>query len=106
MRLALDTNVLVYAEGLNDAIKQKAVLALLDALPRSAVVLPTQVRCRTLPGSRAKSSANAGASPQRDAHLVRCSDIVETSLSVLLGAAELAATHRLRFWDGLVSLCR
>jgi hypothetical protein len=43
MRLALDTNILVYAEGLNDATRKAQARELLSKLARADVVLPVQV---------------------------------------------------------------
>ena len=42
MRIALDTNVLVYAEGANGAIRRDQTLKLIQRLPPEAVVLPAQ----------------------------------------------------------------
>jgi predicted nucleic acid-binding protein len=43
VRVALDTNVLAYAEGLNDQEKRDAAIDLVRRLPREMVVLPVQV---------------------------------------------------------------
>lgn len=102
MTLALDTNILLYAEGLNGTVKQKAALDLLDALPRIAVALPAQVAAELFQVLMRKAQRTA--SQARAAMLSWCDAfaVVETSHSVLLGAAELATAHRLSFWDGLV----
>ncbi len=43
MRVALDTNILVYAEGVNGPVRQRAATALLDSLLGANVVIPVQV---------------------------------------------------------------
>ena len=43
MRVALDTNILVYAEGINDAAKQKTALQIIERLPEDSTFLPVQV---------------------------------------------------------------
>lgn len=43
MRIALDTNVLAYAEGVNGADNQATVLDLLRRLPQDLIVIPVQV---------------------------------------------------------------
>ena len=43
MRVALDTNVLAYAEGINGAERRDAALALIRRLPQEAAVVPAQV---------------------------------------------------------------
>ena len=42
MRIALDTNVLAYAEGANGAAMRDQALALIQRLPRGAVIVPVQ----------------------------------------------------------------
>ncbi len=43
MRVALDTNVLAYAEGINGAERRGAALDLVHRLPQEATVIPVQV---------------------------------------------------------------
>ena len=42
MRLALDTNILAYAEGVGDFGRHRTSLDLLQRLPGDAVVIPAQ----------------------------------------------------------------
>jgi predicted nucleic acid-binding protein len=81
---------------------KKAALGLVGALPAGAVVLPSQVIAELFQvlirkGQLAPAHARA-------AILSWCNTfpVVETSLPVLLGAAELAVSHRFSFWDGMV----
>ena len=43
MRVALDTNILAYAEGLGDETRCTTALQLIEQLPSDEVVLPAQV---------------------------------------------------------------
>ena len=43
MRVALDTNFLAYAEGVNDSERRNAALDLVGRLPQRDVVVPVQV---------------------------------------------------------------
>ena len=43
MRVALDTNVLAYAEGVNGVSMKKAALELVQRLPEGTTLLPVQV---------------------------------------------------------------
>lgn len=43
MRLALDTNILAYAEGVNGASMKKAALEIIGKLPADGTFLPVQV---------------------------------------------------------------
>jgi predicted nucleic acid-binding protein len=42
VRLALDTNILAYAEGVNGAPMRKAALELVQRLPEGTTLLPVQ----------------------------------------------------------------
>ena len=102
MRVALDTNVLAYAQGINGDARKKTALTLIGALPVGAIVLPAQVIAELFQilirkGQLAPAQA-------RTAIFSWCNvfPVAETSLPVLLGAAELAVTHRFGFWDGMV----
>jgi predicted nucleic acid-binding protein len=102
VRVALDTNILASAEGVNDDVRKQAAIGLIRGLPPDAVVLPAQVIAELFQVLLRK--ARFTAADARAAIVSWCNyfPIVETSQSVLLGAAEIAATHHLSFWDGLV----
>jgi predicted nucleic acid-binding protein len=42
MKIALDTNVLAYAEGVNGTVMRDKALELIQQLPPAAIVLPVQ----------------------------------------------------------------
>lgn len=102
MRVALDTNLLVYAEGVNDAARRDAVLDLLGKLPAGSVVLPVQVLGElyvvlTRKAGRSREQARAALLSWRDAY-----PLVDTSHEVMLAAADLAADHQLGLWDAVI----
>lgn len=74
MKVALDTNVLAYAEGINGAEKRDQALSLLQRLPDHAVVVPAQGQAASmnslgLPrrGPLSRSWVSAGVSASRQA---------------------------------------
>jgi predicted nucleic acid-binding protein len=102
LKVALDTNVLAYAEGVNDAAKRDAAIDLVRRLPQDATVLPVQVLGELFNVLVRK----AGRSPvdARDA-ILNWRDafpLVETSPSVMLAATDLATDHRLGIWDVVI----
>jgi len=102
VRVALDTNVLAYAQGVNGDAMKKAALALIGALPANAVVLPAQIIGELFQVLLRKGQLTP---PQaRAAIFVWCNvfPVAETSHAVLPGAAELAVSYRLSFWDGII----
>ncbi len=102
MRLALDTNVLAYAEGVNGAARKKATLAILEKLPQGSTFLPVQVlgelfHVLVRKAGRSPERARAAVLGWQDAF-----SLIETSPAVLLAATDLAAHHRLSIWDAVV----
>lgn len=102
MQIALDTNVLVYAEGMNGSAKQTQILHILQPLPAASVVIPIQalgelfyvlVKKARQPKSKARNRVLAW---------IDTFATIETSSEVLLAAADLAADHNLQIWDAVI----
>jgi predicted nucleic acid-binding protein len=102
MRVGLDTNVLVYAEGLNDAARKAAVVSLLRRLPPENVHLPVQAIAELFHVLVTK--AKVAPADAKDVVLRWCDQyaLVDTSTAVLLSAMELSSQHRLRTWDAII----
>ena len=102
MRVALDTNVLAYAEGINGAARRDAALALIRRLPQEAAVVPAQVlgelfNVLVRKGGKSRSDARDALLSWRDA-----ASVVETSPEAMLAAADLATDHQLGIWDAVI----
>lgn len=102
MRVALDTNVLAYAEGVNGAERRRAALELIRRLPQEAVIVPTQVlgelfNVLVRKGGKTRGQARDALLSWRDTFTV-----VETSPEIMLTAADLATDHQLGIWDAVI----
>jgi predicted nucleic acid-binding protein len=102
VRVALDTNVLAYAEGVNGTARKRDALDLIQRLPAGSALLPVQTlgelfQLLVRKANRTPAQARTAILGWRDAF-----PLIETSESAIVGAAELAATHRFSFWDGVV----
>jgi predicted nucleic acid-binding protein len=102
MRIALDTNVLAYAEGANGATMRDKALKLIQRLPPEVVVLPVQTLGELFNVLVRKAKRRPGRAREavlgwRDAYAV-----VETSASVIVNAMDLASDHGLTIWDSVV----
>jgi predicted nucleic acid-binding protein len=102
LRVALDTNVLAYAEGINGAERRGPALDLLQRLPQEATVIPVQVLgelFNVLVRKAGKSRAHAREAllSWRDAF-----PVVETSPEIMLTAADLATDHQFGIWDAVI----
>ena len=102
MRLALDTNVLAYAEGVNGAPRKKMALEFIEKLPADSTFVPVQVLGELFHVLVRK----AGRPPQRArAAILSWQDtfpLIETSPAVLLAATDLAVQHHFSIWDAVV----
>ena len=102
MRVALDTNILVYAEGLNGAGRRADAIAAIEALSEDEIVLPIQTLGElfvvlTRKAGRTAAEARAAIRRWEDAAVT-----VPTDAGVLADAAELVVAHRLSFWDAVI----
>jgi predicted nucleic acid-binding protein len=102
VRVALDTNVLAYAEGVNGSERRDAALALVRRLPQAAAVIPVQAlgelfNVLVRKGRKSRREARDALLGWRDAF-----PVVATSTEVMLAAADLAADHQLGIWDAVI----
>jgi len=102
LKIALDTNVLACAEGVNGAAKRSVAIDLIRRLPQDATVLPVQVlgelfNVLVRKAGRSRVDARDAMLSWRDAFA-----LVETSPAVMLAAADLATDHRLGIWDAVI----
>jgi predicted nucleic acid-binding protein len=102
MRIALDTNVLAYAEGADGAPMRDKALKLIQRLPPEAVVLPAQTlgelfNVLVRKAKRRPGRAREAVLSWRDAYAV-----VDTSATVIVNATDLASDHGLSIWDSVV----
>jgi predicted nucleic acid-binding protein len=104
LKVALDTNVLAYAEGVNGAAKRDVAIDLVRRLPQDATVLPVQVlgelfNVLVRKAGRSRVAARGAILTWQDAF-----PLVETSPSVMLAATDLSTDHQLGIWDAVI-LC-
>jgi predicted nucleic acid-binding protein len=99
MRLALDTNILVYAEGLNDATRRAQARELLSKLVRADVVLPVQVAgelFRVLVRKARRTPADARLAVEGWQSLFGSE---HTTVSAFASAMALSSGHGMHIWD-------
>jgi predicted nucleic acid-binding protein len=102
VRVALDTNVLAYAESINGAERRDVALALIRKLPQQAGTVLIQVlgelfQCPCSQGRKSRSEARDALLSWREAF-----SVVETSSEAMLAAADLAMDHQLGIWDAVI----
>jgi len=102
VRVALDTNILAYAEGVNGEDMRRAALDLLRRLPPTAAIIPVQVlgelfNVLVRKGGSPRDKARAAILDWRDSF-----PLIETSAAIVFAAADLATDHRLSIWDSVI----
>jgi predicted nucleic acid-binding protein len=102
VRVALDTNVLAYAEGVKGLSMKRLALELVERLPQASVVLPVQTlgelfQVLVRKARRSPASARSAVVAWRDAFALS-----DTSTGVMLAAADLAVNHQLGIWDAVI----
>jgi predicted nucleic acid-binding protein len=98
----LDTNVLAYAEGLNDSDRQARAHQIIARLPVGTPIVPVQVlgelfRVLTMKAKRQPAAAREAILSWRDAMTTR-----DTTAIAFLSAMDLATDHRLSIWDAII----
>jgi predicted nucleic acid-binding protein len=102
MRIALDTNILVYVEGVNDDARRDSALAIVRRLSGMEMLVPVQAlgelfhvltRKARWPAETARSSVLSW----RDLF-----SPIETTQAILLSAMDIAVDHRFRIRDAVI----
>jgi predicted nucleic acid-binding protein len=100
--VALDTNVLAYAEQTNGEIMQRRALAVVERLVPEATVVPAQtlgelfnvlVKKARWPIARASAAVLSWGDTF---------PVIETSPDIMLAAIELTRQHQLGIWDAVI----
>jgi predicted nucleic acid-binding protein len=102
VRVALDTNILAYAEGVNGAAMKRAALGLVEKLPEGTALLAVQTlgelfNLLVRKAGRAPAKARRAILGWQDTF-----PLIETSTEVMLAAADLATDHQLSIWDAVI----
>ena len=102
MHVALDTHILVYAEGVNGKAMQARARGIVGRLAPESTLLPIQALGELF--AVLVKKAGHSRSKARDV-VMEWGDtfpLIETSSSVLLQALELSTSHRLALWDAII----
>ena len=102
MRIALDTKLLVYAEGFGDELRCGKALHLIEKLTDQELILPAQALgelTRVLIG-KAKRTPTAS----RDAVLgwADSFEVADSTWPAFQAAFDLTADHQMSMWDALI----
>jgi len=102
VRAAVDTNILIYAEGLDDPARQDRAVQVLNRVPDGHLVIPVQVLAETFHVLVRKSARPVTAVRAAIDDWAMKGEIIGTSAAVLESALDLSALHRLSTWDAII----
>ncbi|MBX3578979.1 MAG: PIN domain-containing protein [Rhizobiaceae bacterium] len=102
MRVALDSNVLLYAEGIDDQARRSLAIDIIARLPPQAIVLPVQAIGETF-----NVLVKRGARTRVEAHRI-CSkwidtfQVVDTTSDLMTRATVFSSDHTFSVWDSVI----
>jgi predicted nucleic acid-binding protein len=102
MRVALDTNVLAYAEGVNGEERKETALLILREFAEHELLVPTQALGELFVVLTRKAKRDAAEARNAVLGWSDSFPLIDTTPSVLHEAMELVASHRLAFWDSVM----
>jgi predicted nucleic acid-binding protein len=102
MIIGIDTNILVYAEGVNGSDRQQTALNLLRRLPGGACLLPVQTLGELYNVLVRKAGQAPAHARTRVLSWSASYPTADTSALAFTAAVDLAATHQLGIWDSLI----
>jgi predicted nucleic acid-binding protein len=102
VKAALDTNILVYAEGLNGEVRRLQALELVARLRGADACVPAQALAELFNVLRRKGGWAATDARESILSWSDALTVISTSAAVVLAATDLAADHQLTIWDATI----
>lgn len=102
MRVALDTNILAYAEGLGDAPRCTAARQLLEHLPSDQTLLPAQTLGELFRVLTAKARRTAAQAREAVLNWADAYEVADSTWPAFQSAFDLTVDHQLPMWDALI----
>jgi len=102
MRVALDTNILAYAEGVGDEARCQGARTLITELIHRDVVLPAQTLGELSRVLSAKSQRDPAGTRQAVLEWADCFFVADSTWACFQSALDLTVDHQLQIWDALI----
>ena len=102
MKVALDTNILAYIEGVNGAARKASAAEMVARLPAGDTYVPVQVLGELFRVLVRKAKYKAARARAAVFNFLDIFPSIETSPSVLTAAADLSVDHGLDIWDAII----
>lgn len=102
MRIAVDTNILAYAEGVDDADREVRARRVLQALPPDQLLIPVQVLGELYSELRRKRRVTPDEARKIVLTWWEAYETAGTTLPAMTAALALAVEHGLQIWDAII----
>ncbi len=102
MRVALDTNIIAYAEGIGDASRCADAIRLIEQLPAEIILLPAQTLGELFRVLTGKAKREAGLAREAIMTWADSFEVADSSWTAFQAAMDLVVDHRLQIWDALI----
>jgi len=102
MRVALDTNILAYAEGVGDESRCTSAIRLIEQLPAELVVLPAQTLGELFRVLVWKARREARLTRETIMTWADSFEVADSTWSAFQAAIDLAIDHQFQIWDALI----
>jgi predicted nucleic acid-binding protein len=102
MRAALDSNIMIYAEGLNDPERRAAAQAHIKSLGPSTLVVPLQAAGELATAWRKLGRRDAAFASARAQDWCQNFTVQETTQNVFETALDIMSRHGFQMWDSII----
>lgn len=102
MRVALDTNILAYAEGVGDKSRCHGARKLIEELPETMVLLPAQTLGELYRVLTGKARWTRDHARQAILGWADCFQVADSTWTAFQSALDLSVAHGLGVWDALI----
>jgi predicted nucleic acid-binding protein len=102
MRFALDSNVILYSEGVNDPGRASLALDLLESMDGLPVIIPIQALGEVLSILTRKFAVSKPTAIVKLQRWQQDYQTQETNRPIFDDALELVAKHSFQIWDGII----
>jgi predicted nucleic acid-binding protein len=102
IRFALDSNILIYAEGGNDTHRRDLSHKIIGSVVPNQVLIPIQSASETMNWLIKKAKLDANIAAQKVNWWIEKFPTQSTSVEVFEGSTELCIAHQLQFFDSII----
>lgn len=102
MRVAIDSNILVYGEGVNGIERQRLASTLVARIPLEDIVVPVQVLGEFFNVLEKKARYSREKARAATLELVDTFPVFDTTMDVIAKAIDLARDHNFGIWDAVI----